>query len=113
MLPSGPKDGLNSFVLAILLTNRERLALVLIYLWLLYSRLDDCVSNIVRVFGRYNKVTHADTSFLQMFLLEHFQGPGLELVELPDVEMVEVVSNRLENKSPKTFIRLERGSGQT
>lgn len=41
VLPSGPEDGLNSYVflLAILLAKGEKLALAMIYLGSLYTRL--------------------------------------------------------------------------
>lgn len=48
----------------------ERLALMAIYLGSLFTRFDECVANTVYSMGRYDMVTHASTSFLQMFLWE-------------------------------------------
>lgn len=70
MLPSGPGDGFNSYVFPLgnRLAKGERLALEPFYLGSLFYRLDGCVSNIVRSMGWFYVVTHADISFLQLFM---------------------------------------------
>lgn len=56
--------------LDILFTKGEKLALALIYLGPLFLRLDGCVANTEHSVGRCDVVTHANMSFLQMFLWE-------------------------------------------
>lgn len=51
------------------------------YLGSLYARLDECVANAARSLGRYDVVTYANSSFLQMFLWEHFGA--LEYATVP------------------------------
>lgn len=55
--------------MAILLMRGARLALPH-YLGSQYGSLDGCVANTARLVGRYDVVTHGDTSFLQIFLCE-------------------------------------------
>lgn len=47
------------------------MALAPMYLGSLYTHLDECVAYMA-VVGRYDVVSHMDSGFLQMFLLEHF-----------------------------------------
>lgn len=51
------------------------MALVSIFLGYLYAWLDECVWNIACSLGRYNIVTHAGTSFLQMFYWTTIYNP--------------------------------------
>lgn len=68
------------------------LALTRIYQGWLYARLDECITNIVQSIGRYDVLIHAYTSFLQMFLWEHFRALVPKLVEFATMEMEEVVT---------------------
>lgn len=52
----------------------ERLGLAPIYLRSLKARHDECSLNICKSVGRYDVVTYADASFLQMFLWERFSA---------------------------------------
>lgn len=74
----GLKDGLNPYVfpLAIRLTRGDKLTLLPIYLGSLFYRLDLCVQNIIKSTDQHIVVTHADTSFLQLFLCERFKTLG-------------------------------------
>lgn len=67
--------------LAILLTKGERLALAPIYVWSLYPRLNECVSNIASSMGCCDVIMHADTSFLSMFLWERFGALAPKSIE--------------------------------
>lgn len=51
LCPSGPKDGINSFVfpIGIHLVKGENLAQAPIYLKSLYARLDECINNVLRL----------------------------------------------------------------
>lgn len=62
LFASGQEDDLNNYMfpLAVLLTKRERLVLVTIYLGSLYSWMDECVSNIARSMSCYIPLTHMD-----------------------------------------------------
>lgn len=82
-----------------------------VYLGLLYARLDTCV-NIVLSVGRYVVVTHANTSFLQIFHWDSFGALAPKPVEIPTIEMVEVVSDGVSRQKLGNFIRLECGIGQ-
>lgn len=70
VLPNGPKDSLYAYVfpLPIRLARGDRLALALVYVGLLFYRLNECVHKITRSMGQFLVVTYADTSFLQLFV---------------------------------------------
>lgn len=57
------------------------------------SNLDECVGNTVRLVGRYDVVTLANTSFLQVFLWEWFGVLAPNHVEFLTMEMGVVVSS--------------------
>lgn len=70
MLLSGLDDGLypNVFPFTILIAKGVQFALVSVHLGSLYTRLDECVNNMVRSMAKYNVVKHVDSCFAQMFL---------------------------------------------
>lgn len=78
VLPSGPEDGINSFVfpLAIRLAKGEKIALGPIFLGSLFYRLDECVRSLVRSRGRYTVTSYGQTAFLQLFLWKRFKSYG-------------------------------------
>lgn len=65
---------MNVFLLAIRLAKGKKLPLIAFYLDSLYARLDEYTNNIMCFVWRYYKDTHADTCWLQNFLLERFNG---------------------------------------
>lgn len=83
MFSSPPEDGLNPFVflIAALLAQKKPVALGARFLGTVYSRLDECARNIVRLIGRYNVVCYVDTNFLQLFLYELFFLVAPEAIE--------------------------------
>lgn len=85
VLPSGPQDSLNSYLfpLVIVLAYKEKLALAPIYLGSLFAKLDQCVANNVSSLCRCDVVTHAGTSFQQIFLWKQFGALVPQLTEYP------------------------------
>lgn len=79
---------------------------MLIYLGSLYARLDECVNNKVHYVGRFDVVTHADTSFPQMFLWEHFGSLAPKSIEFLVMETVEVVIDRVSRKKHTSLYKL-------
>lgn len=92
ILPSCLKYGSNAYVfpLAIQLAKGESLAFVPLYLGSLFFELDEVVQNLVLSIGCYHVVTHADTSFLNMFIWEQFRSILQRPIEFKAVEMVKV-----------------------
>lgn len=74
VLRGGIEDGLNHYVfpIAIQINKGRKFALAPLYLESLYARLDKRIQNITREVQRHDVVTHADSSFLQMFFGKDF-----------------------------------------
>lgn len=70
VLPSGPEDSLNPYVILLATVSRrgKKLLLPKLYLWSLYARLEECMANVVQFVGIYGVITHIDSCFLQVFL---------------------------------------------
>lgn len=51
----------------------------------LYSRLDECATDVVRSVGRYDVANYADTNFLQLFLWKRFKALSLMPKELKSI----------------------------
>lgn len=55
-----------------------------------FFRLDECIKNIVKSIRRYHVLTHADTTFLQVFLWGRFGKLFLKPTQFDLIEMTEV-----------------------
>lgn len=62
ILHGRPKDGIYPFFfpIAIILVKEGELALEPIYFGSLYTRMDECITNVARSFKRYDVVTHVN-----------------------------------------------------
>lgn len=73
MLPSGLEDGLNPYVFPHPFDHEGDSVLSgPLYLGSLHARLDKCAQNIAKMVRRNDVLTHADLSFLQVFIGERF-----------------------------------------
>lgn len=70
-----------------LIAKGIKFVLVPLYLGPLYARMDECAGNITREVGRYDVVTHAHSSFLQVFIWERSPVIVLMHTEFPTVVM--------------------------
>lgn len=75
VLPSLPKYGLNNYIfpLAVPISKGVRFALAPLYPGSLYARLDECARNVTQAMGRYDVVTHTDSSLYKCLSERMFQ----------------------------------------
>lgn len=87
------KDDIIAYVLplAIRLAKGKKLPLGTLYLESLYTRLDECVDNILCSVGLYDVVTYADTSSLHIFLWKGFNSIARRPSEFEDVTFKELM----------------------
>lgn len=107
MIPSRPEDGLIIFVFFHGHPPPKGVwpTLASIYLGLLNARLDECVNNIVRLLERYDAVTQADTSFIQMLVLEHFGALPPKPIEFCAMEMMDMVPDEVSRQKPSNLYK--------
>lgn len=108
------ENGLHNYVfpLAVLLAKGSSLALAPLYLGSLYSRLDECSQSVLKSINRYDVVTYAGVSFLQMFLQERLGALWPMSVEFKAVKPEKIALDGVEKeKLPTTSLKGLGGRG--